>query len=1430
MGEHSLKSLAALARKLSGIGSRLGPARGTLLVEALRRGLQGEALPRQRLLELFEPLDADALDADALAADAVNTDALAAHALDADAHAADVAGADALAAPLAAPKDVPLPSHKAADHLEALLQTLRALLPRILSAALRGDARLLSLPAEELRDLLPLWSEAARVAKPAQDLAFASLFSLLASLEPLAGSPQLAPLLRRIFLRSGGEAGQVALAGLLVTGQLRTEDRRVLRRLDLHLMVGSLPTETLARLGAWALEQPQWRPETLSEVSRQGRRGRLRTARLLGAATLGSGELSEEHANAVGRCLRHLLGDPCEQVAHLAARAAANMMLHDEVDDFWEPWLVGPHIPKGHPRAAAGAGLLFTRMPGRAEDLVPAVISGETVPTSPHGAEAWLIGLTHALEDLTRYAPEHVEPLLRRLEETSSPEALAGAAQALAMLRIRDGVPGVNEDWLRRLDRALGDPHGRLAHQWACVLGAREALVVARGGHPTTGLRLQVLLLAADYLGGAPSGRVISSLLDLLDQARARVKSLSQPPSTQNQVVLGAHLHELDDLMACLVYEDLLGTLLIALGTHLRPLVGKLEELLALKVTLRLELHRLASDPGAPAAWRRAALSRAAACADSVPDDPLARPSPARSRALVQLVALPELVRGWQTQAHQDASMGLGRVPDASVGLGRVLDATLASATPASTTLGSTTLASTTPRHATSSSTTPGSGDSLLAVLLAAPDAPALAGLAGALAEPSARPHMDNLALLAGTGTALVDLTAPPETRVSSLLVATEALVAYPLRHGAFAAPRAREALETVARHLRTAASMDRPLSFMAPVRHSLEQPSEPLLVALARDLAGLRRLSAEAGETARRVALHALGEEQGPLGRLGAQTMSRIALESSSWEAEAVVTAEAVGDAVRRGAATVAEDRGARTEALSEAAEGLDSLASLTRSALPGLVGGRFSELFTCWAVLLRERRAALRSDHVHPLIIDRFHIERLLGEGGMAYTYLARDPALERKVTLKVMKPEVARKHDLSRLFSAEGKALAALPPHPNVVQVFEHLEADAGLCLVMELVDGESLADLIPPKGLPLRRALDLAVAAAGGLHHVHRHQLVHLDVKPENIMVRSDGAPKLIDFGLAQRENAARESRMVLGTPVYMSPEQARGLTLGAASDVYSFGVLLYEIFSGEVPFDDADPREVLKAQVTKAAPPLSSRRPDLPDGLVLLVHDMLQKAPENRPWMVEVASRLARLRSGLEPGEEAPSTLERRDIAVMCASLQGLALTEREPGAEPLTRASAPDPRAVASSLELFLGAAYEIVSGLGGRIDATLGERVFAVFGYPRGDAQAALHAVQAATQLRLRFERLDLPGIAVFAGVATGEALVGLVRGDPTDATVLGEPLWRAARLTEEASLDAPILADEAAVLLLRGLVDSGDQRTGRMVGRHAPVTLRVG
>src|SRR5450755_969273 len=213
-------------------------------------------------------------------------------------------------------------------------------------------------------------------------------------------------------------------------------------------------------------------------------------------------------------------------------------------------------------------------------------------------------------------------------------------------------------------------------------------------------------------------------------------------------------------------------------------------------------------------------------------------------------------------------------------------------------------------------------------------------------------------------------------------------------------------------------------------------------------------------------------------------------------------------------------------------------------------------------------------------------------LGAGGMGEVYRARDPKLGRDVAIKVLPEAVARDPERLARFGREARSLAALN-HPNIVTIFsveEAEEAGGSRFLVMELVEGEGLDTLIPPGGLPVARFFEIAVPLADALSAAHERGIVHRDLKPGNVMVTREGRVKVLDFGLAKLEAAdsnpdltstPTESRInltsegqVFGTVAYMSPEQTRGGKVDARSDVFSLGVVLYQMLTGERPFQGA----------------------------------------------------------------------------------------------------------------------------------------------------------------------------------------------------------------------------------------------------------------
>ena len=202
------------------------------------------------------------------------------------------------------------------------------------------------------------------------------------------------------------------------------------------------------------------------------------------------------------------------------------------------------------------------------------------------------------------------------------------------------------------------------------------------------------------------------------------------------------------------------------------------------------------------------------------------------------------------------------------------------------------------------------------------------------------------------------------------------------------------------------------------------------------------------------------------------------------------------------------------------------------------------------------------------------RYRLVELLGQGGMATIYRAHDSQLDRDVAVKLLRPEYGRDPDFGSRFRQEAKNAASLN-HPNIVSVFDYGQDDAGPFIVMEVVDGEDLASIIRRSGaLPPRQAARIAAETARALEAAHARGIVHRDVKPGNILISREGRVKVTDFGIAR---AVAEAQMTLpgttlGSVHYFSPEQARGEQATAASDIFSLGIVLYEMLTGQRPWE------------------------------------------------------------------------------------------------------------------------------------------------------------------------------------------------------------------------------------------------------------------
>jgi serine/threonine-protein kinase len=259
--------------------------------------------------------------------------------------------------------------------------------------------------------------------------------------------------------------------------------------------------------------------------------------------------------------------------------------------------------------------------------------------------------------------------------------------------------------------------------------------------------------------------------------------------------------------------------------------------------------------------------------------------------------------------------------------------------------------------------------------------------------------------------------------------------------------------------------------------------------------------------------------------------------------------------------------------------------------------------------------------------LIGGRYELGRQLGAGGMARVYLGHDRLLDRQVAVKVLSEPYASDPQFVERFRREASAAAGLN-HPNIVAVYDRGEADGSYYIVMEYLAGPDLKQVIRGRApLPPAEAIDYAQQILAALRAAHRRDVIHRDVKPQNVLVAEDGHLKVTDFGIARAgaQSDMTEAGSVIGTAQYLSPEQARGDEVTAASDCYSVGIVLYEMLTGQVPFDGERAVAVAMKQIGDAPPPPRSIEPGIPPALEAVVLRALAKRPSERYRTVEELS-------------------------------------------------------------------------------------------------------------------------------------------------------------------------------------------------------------
>lgn len=311
------------------------------------------------------------------------------------------------------------------------------------------------------------------------------------------------------------------------------------------------------------------------------------------------------------------------------------------------------------------------------------------------------------------------------------------------------------------------------------------------------------------------------------------------------------------------------------------------------------------------------------------------------------------------------------------------------------------------------------------------------------------------------------------------------------------------------------------------------------------------------------------------------------------------------------------------------------------------------------------------LESEKMLGMSISHYLVEGKIGSGGMGDVYRARDTKLARQVALKLLPEEFASDSQRMGRFEREAQVLAVLN-HPNIAQIYGIEEVEkrdpasqqsATKCLVLELVEGETLAERIQKGPVPLEEAIGLALQIADALEYAHEKRIVHRDLKPANIKLTPDGKVKVLDFGLAKAFEgsevvddqslslsptltlAATQAGMILGTAGYMSPEQARGREADKRSDIWAFGVILFEMLSGKPTFQGGTVSDVL-ASVLKVAVDWGALPAGLPGQVLRLLRRCLQDDPKRR--IHDIADARLELQSALsepETGVDKPVSAE-----------------------------------------------------------------------------------------------------------------------------------------------------------------------------------------
>ena len=350
--------------------------------------------------------------------------------------------------------------------------------------------------------------------------------------------------------------------------------------------------------------------------------------------------------------------------------------------------------------------------------------------------------------------------------------------------------------------------------------------------------------------------------------------------------------------------------------------------------------------------------------------------------------------------------------------------------------------------------------------------------------------------------------------------------------------------------------------------------------------------------------------------------------------------------------------------------------------------------------------------STRLQRIVEGKYKIDRLLGKGGMGAVFLAKDLTLDRDVAIKVLPPDVSQDDHVVKRFQQEAKTAAKLD-HTNIIPIYR-VESEGGLnYFVMKYISGTSLEDLLEQKRpLPVDEIQRILWQAAVALGHAHQRGIVHRDVKPANIMFDHDGKVMLTDFGISKALQAASGftgTGMIIGTPHYMAPEQAKGQPVDGRADQYSLGVVGYRMITGALPFGGDSIHTILYKHIFEEPPTVRSVRPDVPEPLSAAIQRAMSKEPAQRyASMEEFATAVypeqpvTAARSGgpvtPKPGPRPPVTAESPTEAFVSAATSAPTTPMPSPG-RPAPRPPAPAPKQSGSKAWIGIAAAVLVLAG-----------------------------------------------------------------------------------------------------------------------------------